>query len=1554
MSTRKRHRAKQNIFRQIWKLTSAIPKWLISWFLRTLLVIGRKPRFAKSGFVLPTTALLLIILALVVGSLIFRSFSRTNQVLAAREQKVIYNAATPAIDRAKAKLEYLFKQDDRLPGGVPSSAVLSSMMLNDGLNGVAANSTKHPYTFPDEKRLDIDNDDKLDNVWAFPVDSSGNKIGDTTTVYSILSATESGTGTSAVTIDKSTDAQKAAKLVVRNAPLSSFQNSLSGCKTDSRTPENGWYQLNSATLRKNFQVDAFVINNNTSAKTVTTLELQQDRQVDKGNKWAVWFRNDLEIFPLPTFNLNGAMHTEGNFIIGGDANKVTGYMISSHNSCLYSQEASKVTVAKQENYEGQIVSGTMKSNSFSGESKFHLFDGLGNVPTQSGNTQLKPNTDSVTPDTGGVVADIALDPIALFTKNESKHRSTATWSRDSAWQDRDFVKKRRILNDTSAQPYLDDTYRADNRYGPKPKYNPLLEIPSGKKVGDEIASVTELTKDDPPSGSDSFGLDGYWERRARANGLRVIVGERLELGNTYGWEGSNDPLYPPPSTTTITHEARQRRTLRDNLAAVQATAIYHHEKGNSGYFPIAFLATTVHPGTSKSLQQSTTFSNESTTNTLNIDFLGGTPVDINGDNIPDTTLSQGTNGWEFEVVPGAGESESTFANLINNSTSPLRKALKNLAYLAGDPDGAFPPLQEAAGSKIVHPFPELTMWGNFSNLRRVISKLDAGTSVYNDPSKDLSIADKSTLHTAAATLGMLAYNIQNYRDIYTGIVNGKGASGLGALGTQLFQLVDGTASSGNGEIGKGANGLCDYNDSTPTTTDNCPAFVNSNATPYDPTYYEQFTGEDYFTAFKNNPGLGANATGRELVRRATLLMTMFQIERDRTFGFTSKSITGQLGNLLPEVKVPGEGDFQFRVGCSDAEIDQLTTDLGVNPEKQLTGLALALCSLGEQPKYPSLYYLFPKVNHDHDGNDDTPTGDNHTQPYNPLSVAEPYIADLQDLDGDGIKNEPNSYITKTTVNGSYNYQVLNPVAPDDFSGILLRPKNKDLTAGCTDANWCLPTATSGTVFTNATNRITKPDGNQAAIPFLDKGIFDGREMMNVRVLDFDLDLLRKNKVTNDTWLPLNGIVYAFREDAVREDGIARPASTTWSTYQVDPTNSDYRMKANTPQDPPVNADNGISPKPVDYYPDPDRRSHGFRLRNGAVLKRDATGISAADNIYGLSFITDNSVYVQGNFNLHSTDGTTSNLIEEFNQKLQYDTKTNPSDWNNDPNFYTGRTSINSDFADPTKDTWRPTEIVADAVMPLSSNFNDGTVEDGFTKVTPGSPSTSNTSYQNQNRPKSPTNSNIKYWVREELYQTSNSPIKVNQSGYPLYCKVTTVPCPTSNQQEYGKESGTPLAYRGFSESRDDDLTPAASPTRINAIFIQGILPSQANQSYGGLHNFPRFLESWSGKNLYISGAFLQLNFSTANTGPYDPDAWEPSATASTSEYNYSYKPPNRLWGYDVGLQYAPAGAAARRFVTLNNTRSEFYRELPVDDPYIKNLRCTKLGTQQIDSSASCS
>ena len=137
-------------------------------------------------------------------------------------------------------------------------------------------------------------------------------------------------------------------------------------------------------------------------------------------------------------------------------------------------------------------------------------------------------------------------------------------------------------------------------------------------------------------------------------------------------------------------------------------------------------------------------------------------------------------------------SESNFASRIA-AGQPLRIALENLAHFAGDGArdgssdfsnsskhnghyGAFPPLQDtqsgaspsvvavsSAGPR-VHPYPFLSMWGDFSNLRRVIQRL-GGTS-YND----LSIAEKTTLHTASCTLGMLAYNLNNFRD-YTYTLN---------------------------------------------------------------------------------------------------------------------------------------------------------------------------------------------------------------------------------------------------------------------------------------------------------------------------------------------------------------------------------------------------------------------------------------------------------------------------------------------------------------------------------------------------------------------------------------------------------------------------------------------------------------------------------------------------------------------------------------------------------------------------------------------------------------
>ena len=350
----------------------------MSSLLRSLFFIHKPVRYKTEGFVLPTTALLLLVLTLTVGTLSFRTFSRSTSVIAQREQQVIDNAAAPTIDRAKAKLEYLFSKDERFPGGVPSSDVIASLMLNDGSNGISKN-TSNPYTFPDETRVDI-NGGGVDNAWSFQTDvnGDGNVDADEIVVYSVLMDDENG-GNSII---DDLSAAKADALVTRNGPINAAQAS-GGCSS-ARAPEKGWEVVSTSKLQKNFQITSFVANKNDVNRTASALEFQQVRQANRGNKWGAWFLYDLELFPGADeeFVWNGAMHTEGNFIARGD---YTARMISSHNSCLYTQDASEITLADSPSYRGEILSAKTSSNNFSSGSTsgtvFDLFTNDGQKPT---------------------------------------------------------------------------------------------------------------------------------------------------------------------------------------------------------------------------------------------------------------------------------------------------------------------------------------------------------------------------------------------------------------------------------------------------------------------------------------------------------------------------------------------------------------------------------------------------------------------------------------------------------------------------------------------------------------------------------------------------------------------------------------------------------------------------------------------------------------------------------------------------------------------------------------------------------------------------------------------------------------------------------------------------------------------------------------------------------------------------------------------------------------------------------------------------------------------
>jgi hypothetical protein len=134
---------------------------------------------------------------------------------------------------------------------------------------------------------------------------------------------------------------------------------------------------------------------------------------------------------------------------------------------------------------------------------------------------------------------------------------------------------------------------------------------------------------------------------------------------------------------------------------------------------------------------------------------------------------------------------------------------------------------------------------------------------------------------------------------------------------------------------------------------------------------------------------------------------------------------------------------------------------------------------------------------------------------------------------------------------------------------------------------------------------------------------------------------------------------------------------------------------------------------------------------------------------------------------------------------------------------------------------------------------------------------------------------------------------------------------------------------------------AAVPLRntdyqVNAVIVSGIVPSRRQQSYGGLHNFPRFIET--GSALTIQGSLLQLGFSNYATAPFDFDSFERGQFPLAAEYIPYYGPPTRLWGYDPGLQYAPAGPVAQRFINPSNARNEYFLELTANDPYTCQMK----------------
>ena len=350
--------------------------------------MGRRARLPVAGFVLPTVTMVLLVVILLTVAIVFRSFDRANTARNVRVNQQVLAAATPALDRAKAKIEYMLREDPQRPTATPSDRELYRMMSSDG----KAITPPQPdnYTFGDETRLKIkanldnvpaiapdlkvtdpnfnlETNESINTAWRYPVDTDNDGTKDTYTIYGIFFRSPPR--------EKNGDFERVRKPLEARTPPMSGGALKPGCEAGgtsaSLVGDSGWYKIDGK-LKKSFfvyTVNVPIAGQFKGTPSISALEYQQDQSRIPLSNNAVVYEDDLEISPGPTLRLNGRMITNSNLIVAVTraGEQLNLYQVSSKDSCFYEQENSKIIVG------GNVVNGWSGNNNNKVPVQVHLF-----------------------------------------------------------------------------------------------------------------------------------------------------------------------------------------------------------------------------------------------------------------------------------------------------------------------------------------------------------------------------------------------------------------------------------------------------------------------------------------------------------------------------------------------------------------------------------------------------------------------------------------------------------------------------------------------------------------------------------------------------------------------------------------------------------------------------------------------------------------------------------------------------------------------------------------------------------------------------------------------------------------------------------------------------------------------------------------------------------------------------------------------------------------------------------------------------------------------------
>lgn len=235
---------------------------------------------------------------------------------------------------------------------------------------------------------------------------------------------------------------------------------------------------------------------------------------------------------------------------------------------------------------------------------------------------------------------------------------------------------------------------------------------------------------------------------------------------------------------------------------------------------------------------------------------------------------------------------------------------------------------------------------------------------------------------------------------------------------------------------------------------------------------------------------------------------------------------------------------------------------------------------------------------------------------------------------------------------------------------------------------------------------------------------------------------------------------------------------------------------------------------------PARLDSGVRLINarGPVASITASGYT------GFSFATNDALYFLGHFN---ADGTI-----------------NSNSASTGTGGYSGRY--------PESSSEYLAAVMADAITILSqpafTQSGSGTAASPYAYTQTGgwSDALSANTRSDQGGSGSPYSTS---------WQTSNPSSSNSMDGTNQVVYLTPTPL-----------QGTSTSGASTTASRDYKFTPTA--TEISACLLTGIVETNSHQHSGGVHNYPRLLENWSGTGLYIRGSMVAMFTSEVATEPW--------------------------------------------------------------------------------------